>query len=55
MKRRSIQNISRRGRTKPAPYTKYQKAPYQYSAGYYAWRRSVTKHTAKQAQTGGTR
>jgi hypothetical protein len=37
MKRRSIQNKKRRGRCKPAPYTKYCKTPYQYSSRYYDW------------------
>ena len=44
MKRRSVTPLSskRRGRCKLAPYTKYNKAPYQYSAAYYSWRQKVT-------------
>lgn len=44
MKRRSITPLSskRRGRCKPGPYTKYNKAPYQYSSAYYSWRQKVT-------------
>lgn len=38
MKRRSHQTRARRGRTAPAPYTKYEKKPYRYSAEYHAWR-----------------
>jgi len=34
---------SARNGNAPSPYTKYHKAPYQYSAKYWEWRRSKTK------------
>lgn len=50
MKRRSYQSKKRRGRVVVAPYTKYDKAPFQYSAAYYAWKFQITGRAKKQAQ-----
>jgi len=37
---------ARRGNA-PAPYTRYDKQPYRYSAEYYAWVRTVKGRAAK--------
>ncbi len=49
MKCRSTQGCKRRGRCKPAPYTKYNKAPYQYSSAYHSWRAKIVGSKKSQA------
>ena len=41
-------NARRKGRSTrngnaPSPYAKYKKQPFQYSQGYYAWKRSAMR------------
>lgn len=46
-KRRSIQSKTRKGRAKHAPYTKYNKTPYIYSADYREWRSKIMRKAAR--------
>lgn len=40
-KRKKLKGRSARHGRAPAPYTKYAKKEFQYSAGYYEWKRTV--------------
>lgn len=40
-KRKKGKGRSARNGNQPAPYTKYKKQPYRYSASYYSWKEAV--------------
>ncbi len=46
-KRKKMKGRSARHGKAPSPWTKKNKKPYQYSPGYYAWKRQIVAHAGK--------